>query len=308
MSPQSPASARRYQSQLLNFLNCQRQRWADRTGIFLRQLKITTLWGSQLALYPVYAVFQAGRQVAIELRAAPSNHASLTITQRGPLLAPARLFYQLMGWIQHSPLARQLNWFDETTLVAPAAPDWFRPHLGQLPSDGLIRLNGVTNFNWPMWSQDAPQGDAQTATQTTPQTNPFGYWLRAAIAYFFGRTLPALPTAAPPPQVADRTPEISAAAPQTELHITGVMPAVVITAAPDRPALPSSQPRRSAHLTWANVFAHDRPTTWIDTIATPIGYVKHPLERVLGWLDQAILWIETHAAHLWQWLGNLKKY
>lgn len=304
MSPQSPASARRYQSQLLNFLNCQRQRWADRTGIFLRQLKITTLWGSQLALYPVYAVFQAGRQVAIALRAAPSNHASLTITHRRPLLAPTRLFYQLMGWIQHSPLARQLNWFDETTLVATAAPDWFRPHLGQLPSDGLIRLNGVTNFNWPIGSQDTPQ----IAPQNTLQTNPFGHWIRAAIDYFFGRTLPALPPTAPPPHIADPTPEISAAAPQTELHITGVTPAIVITAAPDRPALPSSQPRRSANLTWANVFAHDLTTTLIDTVATPIGYVKHPLERVLGWLDQAILWIETHAAQLWQWLGNLKKY
>ena len=31
---------------------------------------------------------------------------------------------------------------------------------------------------------------------------------------------------------------------------------------------------------------------WIETNATAMGYVKHPLEQLLEWLDLAILWLE----------------
>jgi hypothetical protein len=31
---------------------------------------------------------------------------------------------------------------------------------------------------------------------------------------------------------------------------------------------------------------------WIDISATSLGYEKHPLEQILEWLDQSILWIE----------------
>ncbi len=32
---------------------------------------------------------------------------------------------------------------------------------------------------------------------------------------------------------------------------------------------------------------------WIDISATSLGYEKHPLEQILEWLDQSILWIEN---------------
>jgi hypothetical protein len=41
---------------------------------------------------------------------------------------------------------------------------------------------------------------------------------------------------------------------------------------------------------------------WIETKATSSGYVKHPLERVLGWLDLAMLWLEELALKIWRWL------
>lgn len=31
---------------------------------------------------------------------------------------------------------------------------------------------------------------------------------------------------------------------------------------------------------------------WIETNATTIGYIKHPLEKILEWLDRVILWLE----------------
>jgi hypothetical protein len=41
---------------------------------------------------------------------------------------------------------------------------------------------------------------------------------------------------------------------------------------------------------------------WIETKATPVGYVKHPLVRVLEWLDRAMLWLEDVLTKLWRWL------
>ncbi|MFB8787715.1 MAG: hypothetical protein U7123_02410 [Potamolinea sp.] len=44
--------------------------------------------------------------------------------------------------------------------------------------------------------------------------------------------------------------------------------------------------------------AHD----WIETKATPSGYVKHPLEQILEWLDAAILWLEELFVKVWRWM------
>jgi hypothetical protein len=41
--------------------------------------------------------------------------------------------------------------------------------------------------------------------------------------------------------------------------------------------------------------------TWIEAEATSLGYVQHPLERVLGWLDRAMLWLEEVIIRLGQW-------
>ncbi len=41
---------------------------------------------------------------------------------------------------------------------------------------------------------------------------------------------------------------------------------------------------------------------WIETDATAMGYVKHPLEQLLAWLDRAMLWLEEILLKIWQWL------
>lgn len=43
---------------------------------------------------------------------------------------------------------------------------------------------------------------------------------------------------------------------------------------------------------------------WIETSATAVGYVKHPLEQLLAWLDGAMLWLEAVLLKFWQWLNR----
>ncbi|MBD1897253.1 hypothetical protein [Coleofasciculus sp. FACHB-129] len=41
---------------------------------------------------------------------------------------------------------------------------------------------------------------------------------------------------------------------------------------------------------------------WIEAEVTPAGYVKHPLEYLLEWLDKAMLWLETFLTKVWRWV------
>ncbi|MBD1837560.1 hypothetical protein [Coleofasciculus sp. FACHB-501] len=41
---------------------------------------------------------------------------------------------------------------------------------------------------------------------------------------------------------------------------------------------------------------------WIEAEVTPAGYVKHPLEYLLEWLDKAMLWLENFFVKVWHWL------
>lgn len=45
---------------------------------------------------------------------------------------------------------------------------------------------------------------------------------------------------------------------------------------------------------------------WIETQVTPVGYVKHPLEQLLSWLDHTMLQIEELVIKVWQWVQQLR--
>lgn len=52
-----------------------------------------------------------------------------------------------------------------------------------------------------------------------------------------------------------------------------------------------------------NQFEHT--PEWIETKATPVGYVKHPLEQLLQWLDRGMLWLEELTVEIWRRLKKL---
>jgi hypothetical protein len=48
----------------------------------------------------------------------------------------------------------------------------------------------------------------------------------------------------------------------------------------------------------------DPAPDWIETDATAMGYVKHPLEQLLEWLDRAMLWLEELLMKVFQWVRS----
>jgi len=58
--------------------------------------------------------------------------------------------------------------------------------------------------------------------------------------------------------------------------------------------------------TWTTQNSSVQPTPdWIETPATLMGYVKHPLEQILAWLDRAMLWLEEVFLKFWQWMHEM---
>ncbi|MFM7449121.1 MAG: hypothetical protein ACKO24_11045 [Leptolyngbyaceae cyanobacterium] len=56
-----------YQSRILGLLNRQKLRWGGRMGVVLRQFKQTAIWSVQVALYPLYVLFQSARMVSSQM-------------------------------------------------------------------------------------------------------------------------------------------------------------------------------------------------------------------------------------------------
>jgi hypothetical protein len=438
----------RYQSQFLTFLNQQTQRLKDQTGLMWRHVKLATVWGSQIVLYPIYALFQATRMANRQLRQAAyralsllmpgtdepktdsaiqkvlgkldqnatiqaiasdlqtrelclistenqpialapdqqkslqhritveiaeywhlwrqyqrrqaglqltsgeerqlARQTTLTITDRPHLIAPVRFFYQLMAWVQQGDIAHQLNLFSETAIVPQPSAEWFVPNLGRLPGDAVV-LKSAAAIDW----------DHVFANLTSMEG--VSSLIRSAVHHFFGHPQPTIAAAPKPTELADpwesSAVEIIAETIEpdpAESFVTGelvdletIATSVLASAAatiaaslpiaPETPALPSRSLKQkfaglvkqvrgriskaqtahvptiaslpptptAANLTWNNVFSSDPTTTWIETSAEHIGYIQHPLEKLLGWVDRAFVWVETHLLQLWQQCKNL---
>lgn len=79
----------RYQSRILSFVARQTQKLADKASPVLRRIKVTTIWSTQIVLYPIYVLFQTTRLIGRQLRQAGQKlQARLAIGQPAPLSNP----------------------------------------------------------------------------------------------------------------------------------------------------------------------------------------------------------------------------
>ena len=81
---------------------------------------------------------------------------------------------------------------------------------------------------------------------------------------------------------------------------------------PAKPTAPEIMGQTSKYVSIATTPENKRPDEapgdYLETKAESMGYIKHPLEQVLEWLDQIMLRLETIAVQLWEWAKiNLPK-
>ncbi len=256
------------------------------------------------------------------------------------LLPPLRVVQRLMAWMQTSSVAIATNLFNEAALVselspapaailppAPSTPRPMRqprlPWLGEL----LERLNPISPSALP---------DASTVPAALPPAAPsFLHSWQQRLQQMFRPAPIAPPLDSAAIVVADATAIAPAvpAAPQRERwwrrkRLTANSTRQTPIAAPGRtvqvlppvgsdrhlvPAVPAGGVATATIEQFATepvgtIAMQVEPTTptatpnWIEAEATLVGYIKHPLEQLLEWLDAGMLWIENVASKLWQWL------
>lgn len=202
---------------------------------------------------------------------------ALLPTHFSPNTAPiVQRFWGLMHWVHQGAVAQNLDWFGERQQLSSSGP------LETPTSAGLVS-----------------GGDR----------------LQRAIAYFFGkRSVQVLSAGAAAGAAASALIQpipaqgLTRAEPSTRLSTQSLVNhALAIQSgnpiAVDRsfqPAVLPEDSQKRSNLTWGSVFDIDPTDSWIEADATAVGYIKHPLERFMGWLDGCFSWLEYQISALWQ--------
>ncbi|MGB8698727.1 MAG: hypothetical protein WCD18_04860 [Thermosynechococcaceae cyanobacterium] len=99
-------SSRRYQSRLFQTLQSQAQQWQDQLQLRWRQFKVATAWGAQIALYPFYLMFQAGRWSGRVFKPTATQGARRLVAALGidPIAETDQPIQNVLGALELQPL------------------------------------------------------------------------------------------------------------------------------------------------------------------------------------------------------------
>lgn len=276
-----------YKSKLLNFFIRQLQRLGEGSERAFRHFKLATLWSIELLIYPIYNFFQSPKKqlkppvIPRQLpKTEPSiSHSEEPVKERGRGKSsdwlPIQIFFNFVTWIQIVPIALTFNFFSEKAFASVNPP---------IPA-AILRdlIQHVQNLGVALVS-DSPG----TTLPVSRETDPFGIQslFKAAIDYFFTReeTPAIIPMDEEPENVA-----LVLAPPFSSLPANPVNPAT------EEHLLP-----KPVHM--PEVREVEYTPDWIETTAYSVGYVKHPLEVVLEWVDKALLWLEKLIVACLGWL------
>jgi len=193
------------------------------------------------------------------------------------MVLPVQVFYRLMGWVQRGPVAIAANVFDETTLAL------YFPSTADLESEAIAAIDQpwLAFPDLPDERELASAGQALADLVTDLSTN--------------------LATDLSTDLAADLSTDLAAETIQADR-----VPASTETSIALSPASMASLGVRSHQDDLEEIaIARHRIETYIETQSTLVSYEKHPLERVLAWLDQKMLWVEKKFVEAWNWLRGL---
>ncbi len=306
------------------------------TGAQQMQLQRQMIW--EMANYWRYRKIQPPLEERTLLQGWTNTFLPLP-KERANLLPPIRAFRHLMAWIQLSSVAIAVNLFQESRLqesrlaTLPSAPD---PSLEDLPLRSAelpgSRINQAVHdlFNAPS-SESLPllTWVKRQATGLAELSKSLGNLLQNSGIVLYN----PLPKSEPEVSlVPPASPRMLPSQPWLKIEdffggeflgVTGSVNIVnrgydVVQGTGARGAIASRYPEeidffdaaneltmRSPSSSAVNQFAKNEggiASTLLEAEVTEVSYEKHPLEQLLKWLDQGMLWIEQKLAQVWNWM------
>jgi len=303
-----------------------------------RQLRQQMIW--EIASYWHQRKIQPSPEKQAQLQGWTNTFLPLP-KERTHLLPPIRSFRRLMTWIQLSPVAIAINLFQESRLVAlPSVPDP-QPEAplrsAQLPGSrvsqamqDLLNDRSPQSGSWLAWVRHGANGLAELSRS-------LGSFLQSSMVLYdpsSGREpedfsvgsiplCPPVPPAPPNPwlkignffggklsRVSDpsQPSQPSQIVKRPEMGVQGTAPGEAIVG---RELETIASFDSANELTWRSPststvaqFAKNEggiASTLLEAEVTEVSYEKHPLEQLLKWLDQGMLWIEQKLGQIWHW-------
>lgn len=228
----------------------------------------------------------------------PNRLASIN-TNNPNVILPIRLFWQIMAWIQNSPVAGEVNLFGEAYLVEPVV--------------NKDNLNHQSSKHW----------DSFQAIQNL---------IAQAIDYFFGAHhhstgISGTKTLRIENLLSGRDREKHYFLPQAREQY--------LPPAASTPVASKTTLRNKHWLTWEDLYNEEESTfleyvpvvkkspenevkkevleleeeeaEYWETQVTDLGYLEHPIAKFLRWLDQVIVRIENLLINIWEFLFKKNK-
>jgi hypothetical protein len=253
--------------------------------------------------------------------------------ERANLLPPIRAFRHLMAWIQLSSVAIAVNLFQESHLAAlPSAPDI---SLEDLPLRSAQPPGSRVNQLVHDLFDDRSAKPLSLLAWIRHQANGLAEFSRSLGGFFQNSSIILYdPLPRVEPEVFSSVPQsVPRSVPQTPwlkiedffggefLGVTGSGQIVKHGAAApgnEARAIASRHPEEIDFFDSANELTVRSPSfsavnqsvrskggitsTLLEAEVTEVSYEKHPLEQLLKWLDQGMLWIEQKLGQVWNWM------
>lgn len=241
------------------------------------------------------------------------------------VLLPIRWFWGVMGWMQTGTLAMSLDFFGESSLV-PITPKNTISSLSVhsvTSGEGSDRISSLSSSSFSdklqQWRKQIKEKSNESLNIENEDPFRIEFLIYAAIDYFFNQVIPHQQLNSIPKQntLQSSSENIDNSWLSWNDSYNEVFSANIPASSSSSSSFlsqsdPSSysvkksfkkrkniQPKSSVDLQKTNNFQHQsndsiekKSLHWVDTQVKSNGYIKHPLVRVLEWLDLAIHWLE----------------
>ncbi|MDB9315547.1 hypothetical protein PN462_20705 [Spirulina sp. CS-785/01] len=246
------------------------------------------------------------------------------LAQNKKILPPLRWFWHTMRWLQQSPVAVTTNLFGEADLIPvvsptlPYLPERSNIDFSTLPPTGALYQLDAALAQLEQRQQTLSETVQDWLTPTpeeVPQTLNFRLksMVRSSFNAFLGVSDMTM-VSSPPDTVSsennhdpwlvwedlyDNTEAVNASLPHSPSEVDEELYIELqhLSSSPGDSTLEMRNPATMATSSQGGD-PHYTPD-WIETESQPLGYVQHPLEKVLNFFDEVVSKIEMAIAQLW---------
>jgi hypothetical protein len=217
-----------------------------------------------------------------------------------PKFRPLGGFWQIMAWVQTSGIALRLNLFGESNLLSPTQELSQQAYMTFWPTPPLLPGSNLTFggfsfvhnlLKYYLYPVTTGLGFRGLLPPFEMEKLPLDSVLESELAQESLQMRSLFQFTAS--SIGSKTSQAEIFQNHSDLSEAPLVPlATILTTSNSAEMAPPPQ--------MANRLPKHQPD-WLEVKSVSVGYLKHPLEEILGWVDVIMTRLETVVAEVWQW-------